>query len=110
MQANGFPAAAASPASRAGHASALAEVETRLQVTGLTSVAGISAFKAALSRSSGVGSVRVTSGAADDFVFSVMHDAGVDLRVRIAAFPGFAAHLTVDDGAVLAYTVTEPAS
>jgi len=83
---------------------------TRVVVTGLSSVAGISAFKSALSGITGVVSVSVTSGVDHDFVFSVVHADATDLRRAIAAFPAFAAQMTMDEGAVLNFIVTEPAT
>ena len=73
---------------------------TRLLVSGLTSVAGISAFKGALGQLSGVKSVSVSSGEKGVFVFAVSHDAGVDLDSGVASLSGFAAQITdaTDDG------------
>jgi hypothetical protein len=67
---------------------------TRLLVSGLTSVAGISAFKGALSQLAGVRSVSVSSGEKGVFVFAVSHDPGVDLDSGVASLPGFAAAVT----------------
>ena len=83
---------------------------TRLLVTGLTSVAGISAFKGALGQLTGVRSVSVSSGAKGVFVFAVSHDPGVDLDSGVESLTGFAARVTdaTDDGfTVLAH---EPAA
>jgi len=82
---------------------------TRVVVTGLTSVAGISAFKSALGAVTGVVSVSVTSGMDHDFVFSVVHADATDLRRAVAAFPAFAAQMTLDEGAVVNFIVSEPA-
>lgn len=73
---------------------------TRLIVNGLTSVAGISAFKGALGQLAGVRSVSVSSGEKGVFVFAVSHDPGVDLDSGVASLTGFAAHVTdaTDDG------------
>ncbi|HYK94274.1 MAG TPA: hypothetical protein VET90_00690 [Candidatus Binatus sp.] len=73
---------------------------TRLLVNGLTSVAGISAFKGALGQLPGVRSVSVSSGEPGMFVFAVSHDAGVDLDTGVASLTGFAAKITdaTDDG------------
>jgi len=83
---------------------------TRVVVTGLTTVAGISAFKSALSGVTGVVSVSVTSGIDGDFVFSVVHGESKDLRRAVEAFPAFVARMTLDEGAVLNFVVTEPAT
>ena len=82
---------------------------TRIVVTGLSSVAGISAFKSALSAATGVLSVSVTSGVEGSFVFSVVHAASADLRAAIPGFARFEPELTSDEGAVLSFSVTEPA-
>ncbi|HEY8237878.1 MAG TPA: hypothetical protein VIF63_00435 [Candidatus Limnocylindrales bacterium] len=73
---------------------------TRLFVSGLTSVAGISAFKGALGQLDGVRSVSVSSGEAGVFVFAVSHDPGVDLDSALSHLTGFAAQVTdaTDDG------------
>jgi hypothetical protein len=83
---------------------------TRLLVSGLTSVAGISAFKGALGQLPGVRSVSVSSGEPGMFVFAVGHDTGVDLDAGVASLAGFSARITdaTDDGfTVLAH---EPAA
>ena len=81
---------------------------TRLLVSGLTSVAGISAFKGGLSQLSGVRGVSVSSGERGVFVFAVSHDPGVDLDSGVASLAGFNAHVTdaTDDGFTVA--ATEP--
>jgi hypothetical protein len=73
---------------------------TRLLVNGLTSVAGISAFKGALAQLAGVHSVSVSSGEPGVFVFAVSHAPGVDLDSGIAGLSGFSARITdaTDDG------------
>lgn len=86
---------------------AIVEV-TRVVVTGMVSVAGISAFKAAIARLSGVSGVSVTSGEDDDIVFNVVHSSTTDLRRSIPTIPGFDARMTVDEGTAVAFTVTEP--
>jgi hypothetical protein len=91
-------------------AAAPVEDVTRIVVTGLTTVAGISAFKSALGGVTGVVSVSVTSGMDHDFVFSVVHADATDLRRAIAAFPTFAAQMTLDEGAVVNFIVSEPAT
>jgi hypothetical protein len=96
--------AAALAAARRGDAPAATDANgadaTRLLVNGLTSVAGISAFKGALAQLEGVRSVSVSSGEPGVFVFAVSHDPGVDLDSGVAGLPGFAARMTdaTDDG------------
>jgi hypothetical protein len=88
------PGAAAAPADANGPEA------TRLLVSGLTSVAGISAFKGGLGQLPGVRSVSVSSGEPGMFVFAVSHDPGVDLDAGVASLPGFSARITdaTDDG------------
>ena len=73
---------------------------TRLLVSGLASVAGISALKGALGQLPGVHAVSVSSGEQGEFVFAINHDPGVDLATGVAGLPGFAARITdaTDDG------------
>jgi len=85
-----------------------ANEQTRVVVSGLTSVAGISAFKGSLGRVPGVTSVSVSTGADDDFVFAVAHATTTDLRRAVPAFAGFDAQMTLDDGEVISFTVKEP--
>ena len=83
---------------------------TRLMVSGLTSVAGISAFKGALGALPGVHAVSVTSGDPGVFVFAVAHDPDVDLGDGLTSLTGFAARITdatVDGVTVVAH---EPAA
>lgn len=82
--------------------------KTRVVVSGLTSVAGISAFKGALGRVSGVTAVSVSTGTDDDFVFDVAHATTTDLRRAVPAFAGFGAELTLDDGEAITFIVKEP--
>lgn len=111
---NGWPTAVLPAAHRqdpvAEPADANGPDSTRLLVTGLTSVAGISAFKGALGQLAGVRSVSVSSGEKGVFVFAVSHDPGVDLDSGVGSLTGFAASITdaTDDGfTVLAH---EPAA
>ena len=77
-------------------------------MSGLTSVAGISAFKGGLSQLAGVRGVSVSSGERGMFIFAVSHDPGVDLDSGVASLAGFNAHVTdaTDDGFTVA--ATEP--
>jgi hypothetical protein len=83
---------------------------TRLLVTGLGSVAGISAFKGALGQLSGVQAVSVSSGENGAFVFAINHDPGLDLASGLASLAGFGARITdaTDDG--IAVVAHEPAA
>jgi hypothetical protein len=97
--------AAAGPEAATGPAG---DEQTRVVVSGLTSVAGISAFKGSLGRVPGVASVSVSTGADDDFVFAVAHAPSTDLRRSVPEFPGFSAQMTVDDGELITFVVSEP--
>lgn len=82
----------------------------RILVTGLTSVAGISAFKGALSHVPGVTNVSVAAGEPGSFVFTVQHDGEANLRAAIPDLPGFGARITADDGATVTVAAREPAA
>jgi len=102
-------------ASRRGEAPTAAAAEpgpeqTHLVVTGLTSVAGISALKGALGGVAGVRSVSVSSGERGAFVFAVSHGKAADLRAALPKLQGFAARITDDTGTSLAVTAHEPAA
>ncbi len=83
---------------------------TRLLVSGLGSVAGISALKGALGQLPGVHAVSVSSGERGDFVFAITHDPGIDLATGVASLPGFSARITdaTDDG--ITVVAHEPAA
>lgn len=83
---------------------------TRLLVSGLGSVAGISALKGALGQLPGVHAVSVSSGDGGEFVFAVSHDPGMDLASGVASLPGFGARITdaTDDG--ITVVAHEPAA
>ncbi len=83
---------------------------TRLLVSGLTSVAGISAFKGALGQLPGVRSVSVSSGEAGVFVFAVNHDPGVDLDSGVSSLSGFAARVTDATNDGFTVVAREPAA
>ncbi|HUG29056.1 MAG TPA: hypothetical protein VMQ65_00880 [Candidatus Limnocylindria bacterium] len=83
---------------------------TRLFVSGLTSVAGISAFKGALGQLAGVRSVSVSSGETGVFVFAVNHDPGVDLDSGVSGLDGFAAQVTDATNDGFTVVAREPAA
>lgn len=109
-----WPAAVMAAARRADGAGD--EVDTtgapgsRLLVTGLTSVAGISAFKGALGQLPGIRSVSVSSGERGVFIFAVHHEPEVDLGPAVLSLQGFAPRITrsSDDG--LTVIAQEPAA
>ena len=57
---------------------------SKLLVSGLTSVAGISAFKGALGGLSGVRSVSVSTGERGVFIFAVNHEPETDIAATIS--------------------------
>ncbi len=83
---------------------------TRLLVNGLTSVAGISAFKGALGQLPGVRSVSVSSGEPGVFIFTVVHTPETDLQDGIAGLTAFSARVTDADGDSLTVVAQEPAA
>jgi hypothetical protein len=103
----GTPVALGTPTATPG-TERTGDEHTRVVVSGLTSVAGISAFKGSLGRVPGVTAVSVSTGADDDFVFAVAHASTTDLRRAVPAFVGFGAQMTLDDGEDISFTVKEP--
>jgi hypothetical protein len=83
---------------------------TRLLVNGLTSVAGISAFKGALGQLPGVRSVSVSSGEPGVFIFTVVHTPETDLQDGIANLTAFSARVTEASGESLTVVAQEPAA
>jgi hypothetical protein len=83
---------------------------TRLFVNGLASVAGISAFKGALSQLSGVRSVSVSSGEPGVFIFTVVHSPEADLQDGIAGLTSFSARVTEASDDNLTVVAQEPAA
>jgi hypothetical protein len=83
---------------------------TRLLVSGLGSVAGISALKAALGQLPGVHGVSVSSGGRGEFVFAVTHEPDTNIALGIESLAGFAARITdaTDDG--ITVVAHEPAT
>ena len=74
---------------------------TRLIVVGLVSVASIAGFKRQVGRLPGVSKVGVSSGPDGEFVFTVAHAEGVDLREPVTTLPGFGARVVgVEDDAI----------
>ena len=90
------------------HAAGVANA--RLLVTGLASVAGISAFKGALGQLPGVRSVSVSSGEPGVFIFTVVHTPETDLQDGIAGLTAFSARVTDASGDSLTVVAQEPAA
>ncbi len=83
---------------------------SRLFVNGLTSVAGISAFKGAIGQLSGVRSVSVSSGEPGVFIFTVIHSPDADLQTAVAGLTQFSTVVTEASGDSLSVTAQEPAA
>ena len=83
-------------------------VTSKVAVVGLVSVASIAGFKRALAKTHGVRSVAVASGPTGDFIFSVVHDAGTDLRPAVVGLEGFSTAITGDAEGVLTVTASDP--
>ncbi|HYL41312.1 MAG TPA: hypothetical protein VET90_08395, partial [Candidatus Binatus sp.] len=84
--------------------------QTSLIVAGLSSVAGIAAFKGALVHAEGVNAVSVTAGSNGDVLFTVTHDRQTELRDVVRGLEAFEPHLIADDGDTLSVTAREPAA
>jgi hypothetical protein len=82
----------------------------KVVVSGLATVAGISAFKSALGQLDGVQSVSVMAGDPGTFVFTIAHDPAMDLRAALPDLSGFAARITADDGDTVNVSAQEPAA
>jgi hypothetical protein len=92
----------------AGDFEAAGVANTRLYVNGLTSVAGISAFKGALGQLSGVRSVSVSSGEPGVFIFTVVHSPEADLQDGVASLSSFSARVTEASDDSLTVVAEEP--
>ena len=105
-----WPAAARHEAAEPTDAPDTTHGATRLLVSGLGSVAGISALKGALGQLPGVHAVSVSSGERGAFVFAIAHEPGMDLASGITSLPGFSARITdaTDDG--ITVVAHEPAA
>ena len=91
-------------------ARAASEATSKVVVTGLVSVASIASFKRHLGRVTGVQSVGVSSGPDGEFVFTVHHDTGVDLREVVPSLPGFRARVTNAGDGVVSVAAHDPES
>jgi hypothetical protein len=81
---------------------------TRVVVLGLVSVASIATFKRSLGRTTGVAAVGVASGPDGEFVFTVSHDAGLDLAAAITSLPGFEARVNAQTAEGLEISAHDP--
>ena len=83
---------------------------SRLFVNGLTSVAGISAFKGAIGQLPGISSVSVSSGEPGVFIFVVAHSPDIDLQAAISGLTQFSTRVTEASGDSLTVSAHEPAA
>ena len=108
-----WPAAVMSAARRADEDAAPADKDgstSKLLVSGLTSVAGISAFKGAIGGLSGVRSVSVSTGERGVFIFTVSHEPETDIAATISELSSFAVQITSATRDSLSVTAHEPAA
>jgi hypothetical protein len=111
---DGWPATVQAAALRndtsSGEAAPDGAGHSRIFVNGLTSVAGISAFKGAIGQLSGVRSVSVSSGEPGVFIFTVIHSPHADLQSAVAGLTQFSTVVTEASGDSLNVTAHEPAA
>ena len=108
-----WPAAVVAAARRADDAAPSSDengASSRLLVSGLTSVAGISAFKGAIGGLPGVRSVSVSTGERGVFVYTVNHESETDIAAAIGDLSAFAVRITEATGDSLSVTAHEPAA
>ena len=108
-----WPAAVMAAARRADEAAASSDesgASSKLLVSGLTSVAGISAFKGAIGGLPGVRSVSVSTGERGVFVYTVNHEPETDIAAAIGDLSAFAVRITEATGDSLSVTAHEPAA
>jgi hypothetical protein len=113
MSANDEWPAAVLAAARRNQPKAAASGETghsRVFVNGLTSVAGISAFKGAVAQLPGIRSVSVSSGERGVFIFTVSHDPETDIAEAVTSLTTFGVQITEATADSLTVTAHEPAA
>jgi hypothetical protein len=109
-----WPAASVMAAARRADEAAPSPDESgassKLLVSGLTSVAGISAFKGAIGGLPGVRSVSVSTGERGMFIYTVNHEPETDIATAIGALSAFAVQVTEATGDSVSVTAHEPAA
>lgn len=114
-----WPAAVTAAARRAEDDSSAAASEdtasedagsSRLLVSGLSSVAGISAFKGAIGGLPGVHSVSVSTGERGVFVYTVNHEPATDIAAAVAGLSAFSVQINEAGGDGISVTAHEPAA
>jgi hypothetical protein len=83
---------------------------TQLLVSGLSSVAAISAFKGAVGQLPDVSAVSVTTGEQGVFIFNVGHEPDADLASALAGLGGFTVVLTDASDGSITVTANEAAA
>jgi hypothetical protein len=87
---------------------AAARTTTRISVHGLVSVASIASFKREFSLTVGVSGISVSSGPDGEFVFTVTHEAGLDVASAVTKLPGFQARITAQTDESLEVAAQDP--
>ena len=108
-----WPASVMAAARRADEAAPSSDesgASSKLLVSGLTSVAGISAFKGAIGGLPGVRSVSVSTGERGVFVYTVNHEPETEIAAAIGGLSAFAVEVTEATGDSLRVTAHEPAA
>jgi hypothetical protein len=108
-----WPASVMAAARRADEAAPSSDesgASSKLLVSGLTSVAGISAFKGAIGGLPGVRSVSVSTGERGVFVYTVNHEPETDVAAAIGSLSAFAVEVTESTDDSLRVTAHEPAA
>lgn len=106
------PDALDAEAAAAAEAAALAGLDSQTQVivSGLSGVATIAAFKAALLQHPGVNAVSVNAGNDGDCLFTVTHTGDTDVRTVVRDMPPFQTRLIADDGSTVVVVAHESAA
>jgi hypothetical protein len=108
-----WPATVMAAARRADEAAASSDdsgASSKLLVSGLTSVAGISAFKGAIGGLPGVRSVSVSTGEHGVFIYTVNHEPETDIGAAIGNLTAIGVQITEGTGDSLSVTAQEPAA
>ena len=83
---------------------------SKLVVSGLTSVAGISAFKGAVGGLSGIRSVSVSTGERGVFIFTINHEPETDIAAALSSLTNFSVRVTESSDDSVSVTAHEPAA
>ena len=108
-----WPASVIAAARRADEAAQSSDergASSKVLVSGLTSVAGISAFKGAIGGLPGVRTVSVSTGERGVFVYTVNHEPETDIAAAIGDLSAFAVQVTEATDDSVSVTAHEPAA